>query len=534
MKVNVPAEFLRLGYTLLRPLGDGGTARVYEGRHNATGQRVALKVSRSNIPDARNVVDRMQTEWNVGRGLRHPHLLTILDGGLLPDGRAWLAMERLVGHDLLQELTSRGPMSAVRALYVMRQVCEALSALHRRGAVHRDVKPENIFLVADGAVDHAKLIDLGILSLALDDPARAHRQTGAFILGTPLYLAPEQAQGDPLDGRADIYSVGAVLYHLLTGRPPFDSTDPIAVVTAHTRAAPPLLCDTHPEHPEGISVLIRRCMSKNPSARFETVEALADALLTEAELLAEGAWPAHLEARLPQIPPIGQPQAWIQFGTQLQELSATAWPAHAPRSVTVACEAIDGARGLLLQADRVAQARRASADAEARARIGARDRLEKRTRGLRAAFERHHEHFERAESRACAAVDGLADHDASYRRVVDAIRAQWGPSIPEAEVEALCAWQVEADLLLKDRQALVVELITARSALHQTTEQRQELELKLMEVDRALCDLELAGAHHRAEQEAQDAEDARVTAERQLEQACLRLLAAYAENLACG
>ncbi len=536
MKVNVPAEFLRLGYTLLRPLGAGGTARIYEGRHNATGQRVALKVSRGDIQNTKEVVDRMQTEWNVGRDLRHPHLVTILDSGLLPDGRAWLAMERLVGHDLLQELDSRGPMAAPRALYVMRQVCEALSVLHRRGTVHRDVKPENIFLIADGAVDHAKLIDLGILALPLDDPARGHKQTGPFILGTPLYLAPEQAQGTGLDGRADIYSVGAVLYHLLTGQPPFDHSDPLTVVSAHVSTAPPLLKVARPDLPEGISSLVARCMSKQPGDRFDYVEDLSLALFEEAEFLAGGDWPLYLEARLPAIPPIGEMAHWIEFGAQLQQLAQAAWPIHRPRSVTVAMEAIDGAGGLLLQAERVSRLRRVSADEQALSSVDTRAQLERRARGLRTAFDRHTEAHQYAERRVQGALDELAEHNAGYARVLDAIRAQWAPNLPEAEIEALCEWQIQADMMLEERQPLVVELITARSGVHALVERRCEFEHQLLQIEGDLnaADLTATQEAATAAQEAQDADDAQMTAERQLEKACLRLLSAYAENLACG
>ncbi len=123
MRVNVPAELLRLGYTLLRRLGGGSTAEVFEARRTDTGQRLAVKVSRGDVPDAPLIVSRMQTEWNVGRGLRHPHLVTILDGGTFGDGRAWLVMELLRGHDLLDELEAHGALEPARAVHIIRQVC---------------------------------------------------------------------------------------------------------------------------------------------------------------------------------------------------------------------------------------------------------------------------------------------------------------------------------------------------------------------------------------------------------------------------
>jgi hypothetical protein len=538
-KVNVPAELLRLGYTLLRRLGEGSTAEVFEARHNATGRRLAVKVSRADVPEAPLIVARMQTEWNVGRGLKHPHLVQTLDGGTFSDGRAWLAMELLVGHDLLQELEAHGPLAPARAVHITRQVCEALQVLHRRGAVHRDIKPENVFLSADGAMaDHVKVIDLGILALPEDDPERAHEPTGHFILGTPLYLAPEQARGHAPDARTDLYAVGGVLFHMLAGRPPFEGDDPTAIVAHHVNDPVDRLDSLVPDLPPSLVALVHQCLQKQREDRPSSAAEVVSALDRVSDDLAGGfTEDASLRgAPLPPIPPPGHQGEWLRLAENLEHLVGLFWGKQPPGDLGRGLTAVKRARSLLERAQAEAEKRREAADLAARHRIEHRERLQRKQRRISSALARMQARLRDAGGAVEAAADAVAAHDERYFARLAALREQVGETVQTTELEAVLAVQTEVDGLLRERTALTKTLKEARDAERGAAEAVAELKGEEFELQRAFADQELEQEEDgfRNEQVAAAAADMQTNAARGFERAALRLLALYCGAVAGG
>jgi serine/threonine-protein kinase len=531
-RASIPAEFRRLGYTLLCRLGEGATSEVFEARHDESNRRVALKVSRLDIPEAPAVVLRMQTEWNVGRGLRHPHLVTILDGGTLPDGRAWLIMELLQGHDLESELDEVGVIEPRRAVHMMRQVCEALLVIHRRGAVHRDVKPENMFLCSDGRfADHVKLIDLGILALPEDDPARVHEPTGAFILGTPLYLAPEQARGLSPDPRTDLYAVGGVLYRLVSGRPPFWGQDPTEIVARHITMAVEPLDQLVPDLPPELVQFVHQCLEKDRDRRPPDAAAAIEALDGCARALAGGfaPVPSLRSAQVPEVPAAGHAGEWTRFAELMDQVVTTYWTGQPPPEVATAMQALDEARTAWQSAREQADALRERADLQARYRIETQARLDQKSRRIRTALNRatqRRKECERLADDLAAAVDAA---DARYEREVEALGRLTGRAVDDCDVTRLGERFALVEHVLRERGHLLDQLTDARNKEMAAAERMAVIRTDEIELQREFADQELVeqddGFHdeHAAAQRADEA----LASHRAFEAAALRLLLAY-------
>lgn len=534
-RLNVPAELLRLGYVLLSRIGEGATSEVWDAKHSASGRVVAIKVSRGDVPEAQVIAARMQTAWNVGRGLRHAHLVGNLDGGTLPDDRAWLAMERLVGHDLQVELDAHGVLEPPRAVHIARQVVEALQVLHRRGAVHRDVKPENIFLCASGQfADHVKLIDLGVLSLAVDDPERAHEDTGRLIMGTPLYLAPEMARGVRPDGRADIYSVGAVLYHLLCGVPPFDHDDPTEVVRRHVMEPVPRLETLHGELPDDLYALVHACLEKEPDQRPQDAQALLDALSDIADTLASSALGASIrQAAVPPVPGTGLPADWRHLHAVLGRYVGLLW-AHRPLPPTLV-DALDWAQDARLAvetAQGMLQQRRERADTLARVRIAAQTRLDAQRRDLGHALDEAEARRREAQGAIEEAQRRLAAIDERYRMLVARLSGRETCAIEAFDASLVSAVRAPVRALLAERNEADGRLREARLSERDAAEQVALLLAEEVEVENAYHELRLRerDEERRHELQADVAADAAVTAQRAYENACLQLFTEYVEQ----
>ncbi|WP_437718630.1 serine/threonine-protein kinase [Sorangium sp. So ce448] len=273
-------------YRVIRLLGEGGMGRVYETHHTRIpGKRFALKTLHPELAQQPTVLARFQREAEAAASIRSPHVVEIFDVNRLSDGRPCIIAEYLDGKGLDELLAgSGGRLPAGAAVRIAREVCDGIAAAHAAGIVHRDIKPENIFLTGDPASPTVKVLDFGISKTSA--PSTLTR-TG-MVLGTPAYMAPEQAKGDEIDPRADIYAVGAVLYHALTGQRPFERSDPTAVLLAVMTEEPPPPRSLNPDIPPGLEAVVQRAMAKQREDRHASMGELAGELAPYEEAAAPG------------------------------------------------------------------------------------------------------------------------------------------------------------------------------------------------------------------------------------------------------
>jgi TolB-like protein len=283
MTIDLPSPSSQ-SYAIVRELGRGGMATVYLARDLANDRLVALKVLRSELSGLMGV-ERFGREIAIASRLRHPHILPIYESGALPttDGPTTLfyAMPYVAGPSLRQRLDAGRQLPVAEAVLIAWQVAVALDHAHQQGVIHRDIKPENILLAkslpGEAAEAHALVADFGI-ARALDAAGGPRLTETGLALGTPAYMSPEQGMGTGLDGRADIYALGCVLYEMLAGHPPFTGPTAQAVLARHAVDPVPSLRTVRPDVPAGLAHVIKRALAKVPADRFSTAQALADAL----------------------------------------------------------------------------------------------------------------------------------------------------------------------------------------------------------------------------------------------------------------
>ena len=259
------------GYAIESLLGRGGMGAVYLATHARLERNVALKVIAPELADDDEFRERFLRESRLAASLDHPNAIPIYDAGEV-DGVLFLAMRYVSGPSLQTLLRARGAISPEQTLRVAEQIGGALDGAHAAGLVHRDVKPANILL--SESLDHAYLCDFGLAKQASSD---GMTQEGAF-LGTVDYCAPEQIEGAAVDGRADLYSLGAVLFHCLAGEPPYRRESQFAVLEAHLREPPPALSTVRPGLPMALDGVLATAMAKYPDARYASGHDLAAAL----------------------------------------------------------------------------------------------------------------------------------------------------------------------------------------------------------------------------------------------------------------
>ncbi len=280
-----PGMVLRGKYEITGKLGAGGMAAVYRARHLAFGEVRAIKVVNSRLADDEDFLKRFRNEAVVARRLQHPNAVRVDDLDMTEDGRPFIVMEYVDGLNLRELIRREGGLSLRRSVRIARQVASALGAAHELGIVHRDIKPDNILMAGTGAEETAKVLDFGIAKMkesALGDSGAIATRTG-MVVGTPQYISPEQAmgrRGRELDGRADLYSLGVVLFEMVTGRLPFESDTAMGIILHHLQTPPPAAKDVRPDLgiPDALSSVLMRALEKDREQRFPSASAMADAL----------------------------------------------------------------------------------------------------------------------------------------------------------------------------------------------------------------------------------------------------------------
>ncbi len=251
-------------YRIESVIGEGGMGTVYAAVHSVIDKRVALKVLRRELSADPTFVSRFVKEGRTTNRIGHPNIVDVFGFGVTPDGRAYLAMELLEGQSLWARLQA-GRITLPEACNVAIEISHALEAAHSADIVHRDLKPENVFLANNHGRSVVKLLDFGIAKFTVLNQS-TYTQPGV-MLGTPTYIAPEQARGETLDGRADIYALGAMLFEMLAGRPPFHSNNAIELIALHLTAEPPLLSTIEPGIPGSADRLLASMLAKDPAGR---------------------------------------------------------------------------------------------------------------------------------------------------------------------------------------------------------------------------------------------------------------------------
>ena len=268
-------------YRIMSKLGEGGMGEVYAAEHVHIEKRFAIKLLRQEIVSNPEAVTRFRQEARSSSSIGHRNIIAIEDFGQLADGRIYMCMELLNGAALNDMITQ--PMAADRLLNIMIQTGHGLAAAHAKGIVHRDMKPENIFVtIGANGEDIPKILDFGIAKVSGNEGQNHLTRTGT-IFGTPFYMAPEQALGNPVDARTDIYAVGVIMYECFAGSLPFQGDSFMGILTQHITMEPEPVAQRAAKAgrplPPGLAEVITRCMQKNPAQRFGTMDELVNALI---------------------------------------------------------------------------------------------------------------------------------------------------------------------------------------------------------------------------------------------------------------
>jgi len=265
-------------YRVDQVIGSGGMGWVYRAHHALTGRVVALKVLRAEQLHHDRALDRMMREATILASVAHPGIPRFYECGLIDDGRPWIAMELVEGVSLATRMGD-APLRAELVIELVAGVAEVLAAAHERGVTHRDLKPDNIFLTPDDPSSDVRVIDWGIAHHAAGARYTNHNEA----IGTPTYMAPEQARGGPTDGHCDVYGLGVVAYQALTGRAPFQGANAIEILVQHLNRPLPPLAPRCPEAPCGLVEIVERMLVKRYDERPSAADVCAALLRLRAE-----------------------------------------------------------------------------------------------------------------------------------------------------------------------------------------------------------------------------------------------------------
>jgi serine/threonine-protein kinase len=296
-------------YRIIKLIGEGGMGEVYSAEHVHIDKKFAIKLLKQEIVSNAEAVTRFRQEARSSSSIGHRNIIGIDDFGQLSDGRIYMCMELLNGaalNDMIQQ-----PMSADRLLNILIQTGHGLAAAHAKGIVHRDMKPENIFVtIGPNGEDVPKILDFGIAKVSGNDGQNHLTRTGT-IFGTPFYMAPEQALGNPVDARTDIYAVGVIMYECFAGSLPFQGESFMGILTQHITSEPEPVTQRAQKAgralPLGLAEIITRCMQKNPAQRYGSMDELVNALIAVYRGIAGAGMSTYMEAF-----PVGSSQHMAQ------------------------------------------------------------------------------------------------------------------------------------------------------------------------------------------------------------------------------
>ena len=283
-------------YRITAKLGEGGMGVVYLAEHPVIGKKVAMKAIHPELSKNSDVVSRFVTEAKAVNQIGHEHIVDIADFGNTSDGEFYFVMEYLQGESLSDRLRRENRLDAPSALSITAQIADALNASHEQGIIHRDLKPENIFLCLNRGPgrDFVKVLDFGLAKLTLSDQKVSHKTRTGSVMGTPYYMSPEQCEGKiEIDHRADIYSLGVLLFEMLTGKVPFGGDGYGEIIVKHVTMPPPSVRSINDELPEELDLILYRALAKDRDQRFQTMARVRRGAARSAELRHVGAGHRH-------------------------------------------------------------------------------------------------------------------------------------------------------------------------------------------------------------------------------------------------
>lgn len=324
-------------YRLDQKIGAGGMGTVYRATHIALAKTVAIKLLNNQLATNPQHRDRIMREARAGANVTHENLISVTDVGETDEGIPFVVMEFVAGETLDLVLRRESRMPARRVVRIGLQIAHALVAAHDRGLIHRDIKPANVVLVHGGKVDQIKVLDFGLVKVLGAISAETAITDEQAIFGSPLFMSPEQCDNRPLDPRTDIYSLGATLYTLLIGRPPFEGTNAVSVMAAHLHVSVRSPRELDAGVPDSLSAVIMRALAKDPAQRFATMREMVAALVAIDAELARPTRPVMAVApAMPSAPvmPVAPAMPVAPVMPSAQAMPSAAYPVVPQRPMT--------------------------------------------------------------------------------------------------------------------------------------------------------------------------------------------------------
>jgi serine/threonine-protein kinase len=302
-------------YVVKQKIGEGGMGFVFLAEHPLIGRRMAIKVIHPTYASNAEAVSRFFTEAQAVNKIGHQNIVDVTDFGQTPDGECYFVMEFLSGH-ALSDLLKQGLPNLQIAFHIASQIADALSASHEAGILHRDLKPDNVYLIGRGADrNFVKVLDFGLAKLTTGDAKASHKTRAGTVMGTPYYMAPEQCAGKPdIDGRADIYALGVILFEMVTGQVPFSGEGYGEVIVKHMTSPVPSVRQLNPNCPDWVETLIMGMLAKEPGTRYQTMAQVRDLILTGMQTGSLTATPGQATVAMQ---PLGSAPSYPRMGSSI-------------------------------------------------------------------------------------------------------------------------------------------------------------------------------------------------------------------------